>query len=273
MIDYLELCQNKKDEKNFIKKFEKEKKNLYNEVFSGTQKLWKSSNSKIILLKMEKTFARKFIKNDNKVAYIEIFQEQRANLMGITKNISFIYLPCQDNINDYDKNKCIGFRYFESSIVKKCKYFTLIKRYDNRFFILEKDKSILDINGEPFYNEELNCYSIMKNIVFEKYKNKFMSFPMGELFPEVIGYAYSVISLGKFKGFITVEPLILDPLNEESLIERLPDELEDNIGYIEPVFFDSHISVIFIKKSSYNNRGRVNIVINMSRNHLDKYII
>ena len=110
MIDYLELCQNKKDEKNFIKKFEKGKKNFYNEVFSGTQKLWKSSNSKIILLKMEKTFARKFIKNDNKVAYIEIFQEQRANLMGITKNISFIYLPCQDNINDYDKNKCIGFR-------------------------------------------------------------------------------------------------------------------------------------------------------------------
>lgn len=275
MIDYLELCQNKRDEKKFIKKFEKEKKNLYNEVFSGTQKLWKSSNSKINinLLKMEKTFARKYIKNDNKVAYIEIFQEQRATLMGISKNISFIYLPCKNNSNHYDKDKCIGFRYFESSIVKKCKYFTLIKRYDNRFFILEKDKSILDINGEPFYEEELNCYSIMKNIVFEKYKNKIMSFPMGELFPEVIGYAYSVISLGKFKGFITVEPLILDPLNEESRIERLPDELEDNIGYIEPVFFDNHISVIFIKKSSYNNIGRVNIVLDMSRYHLDKYIL
>ena len=192
--------------------------------------------------------------------------------MGISKNISFIYFPCKDNRYEYDKNKCIGFRYFESSIVKKCKYFTLIKRYDNRFFILEKDNSILDINGDSFYDEELNCYSIMKNIVFEKYKNKIMSFPRGELFPEIIGYAYSIISLGKVKGFIAVEPLVLDPLNDESRIERLPDELEENIGYIEPIILDNHISVVFIKKSLYNNRGRVNIVLDMSRYHLDKNI-
>ena len=69
-----------------------------------------------------------------------------------------------------------------------------------------------------------------------------MTFPMGELFPEIIGYIYSIISL---KGFIT-EPLILDPLNDESRVERLPEELEENIGYIEPILFNKHISVVFI---------------------------
>jgi hypothetical protein len=99
-----------------------------------------------------------------------------------------------------------------------------------------------------------------------------MSFPMGELFPEIIGYIYSIISLGKVKGFIGLEPLILDPLNDDSRVERLPEELEENIGYIEPILFDNHISVVFIKKSSYNNRGRVNIIFDMSRYHLDNNI-
>jgi len=273
MIDYLELFHNGKDKKICGKNLEKEKRILCKKIFSGTQKLWKSSNPKANVVKMEKTFARKFIKNDKKVAYFEIFEEQRAKLMGISKNISFIFLPCKDNSNEYDKNNCIGFRYFESSIVKKCNYFTLIKAYDKRFFILEKEKSILDIDGNSFYDEELNCYSIMKNIIFEKYKNKTMSFPMGELFPEIIGYIYSIISLGKVKGFITIEPLILDPLNDESRVERLPEELEENIGYIEPILFDNHISVVFIKKSSYNNRGRVNMIFDMSRYHLDNNIL
>ena len=272
MIDYLELFHTGKDKIICSKNLEKEKTILYKEIFSGTQKLWKSSNSKENLLKMKKSFIRKFIKDDKKIAYFEILEEQRAQLMGISKNISFIYLPCKDNNNEYDKNNCIGFRYFESSKVKKCKYFTLIKRYDKRFFILEKDNSILDIDGDSFYDEELNCYSIMKNIIFEKYKNKIMSFPMGELFPEIIGYIYSIISLGKVKGFIAIEPLILDPLNDDSRVERLPEELEENIGYIEPILFDNHISVVFIKKSSYNNRGRVNIIFDMSRYHLDNNI-
>ena len=57
-----------------------------------------------------------------------------------------------------------------------------------------------------------------------------------------------LISLGKFKGFKVVESLILDLLNKESLIEQLPEILEENIGYIEPIIFDNHISVTFIKK-------------------------
>ena len=45
-----------------------------------------------------------------------------------------------------------------------------------------------------------------------------------------------------------MEPLILDPLNKESLIEQLPEILEENIGYIEQIIFDNHISVTLIKK-------------------------
>ena len=118
----------------------------------------------------------------------------------------------------------------------------------------------------------MDCYSIIKDIVFEKYKNEIIT-PQVEIFPEIIGFIYSLKSLGKFKDFIPVEPLILEPLKEESLIEKLPNNLEENIGYIEPLIFDNHISVALIKKSIFNNKGRVNIVLDMSRYHVEENII
>ena len=104
----------------------------------------------------------------------------------------------------------------------------------------------------------------MENIVLEKYKNESVT-PIGESFMEIIGYIYSFVSLGKFKGFIVIEPLILEPFNEESKIEKLPEALEEDIGYIEPIIFDHHISIALIKKVISNNRGRVNIILDMSR--------
>ena len=87
----------------------------------------------------------------------------------------------------------------------------------------------------------------MRNIIFENYKNEIVT-PRGEVFLEIFGFIYSLISLGKFKGFKVVEPLILDPLNQESRIGKLHEELVENIGYIEPIIFDNHISVTLIKK-------------------------
>ena len=66
MIDYLELFHNGKDKKIWSKNLEKDNTILCKKIFSGTQKLWKSSNSKANSLKMEKTFARKFIKDNKK---------------------------------------------------------------------------------------------------------------------------------------------------------------------------------------------------------------
>ena len=182
-----------------------------------------------------------------------------------------LYAPLENDTDKYDKRKCIGFRFYEKSNFEKCNYFTLVVKYDKKFFILEKVKTILDFDGKTFYDENLNCYSVMRNIIFEKYKNDIVT-PRGEVFPEIFGFIYSLISLGKFKGFKVVEPLILDPLNKESLIEQLPEILEENIGYIEPIIFDNHISVTLIKKGPYKDRERTNAVIDMSRYHVEENI-
>lgn len=107
-----------------------------------------------------------------------------------------------------------------------------------------------------------------EKIIFEKYKKRQILFSFGELFPEIIGFIYSIISLGQFKGFLALEPLILEPLNKESCIEYFPEILQDeDIGYIEPVLYDNHISVLMIKKSSYF-KTRINILIDFSRYHI-----
>ena len=69
----------------------------------------------------------------------------------------------------------------------------------------------------------------MRNIVFEKYKNKILS-PKGEYFPEIFGFIYSLIYLREFKGFQVIEPLSLESLKEETRIEKLPEVLEENFG-------------------------------------------
>jgi hypothetical protein len=74
----------------------------------------------------------------------------------------------------------------------------------------------------------LNCYSIIRNIIFEKDKNEII--PKGEYFLEIFGFIYSLIYLGKFKGFQVIKPLVLEPLKEETRIEKLPEVLEKNFG-------------------------------------------
>ena len=69
----------------------------------------------------------------------------------------------------------------------------------------------------------------MRNIVFEKYKNKILS-PKREYFPEIFGFIHSLIYLWKLKGFQVIEPVVLEPLKEETRIEKLPEVLEKNFG-------------------------------------------
>ena len=249
-------------------------KYLYNDYFQKTAKLWKEYDPKLKLFEKIDS-GRIFLKNGTP-SYYEIYKEPRLRIMGISEKISILYPPLEKDNHKYDEKNCIGFRYYEKSNEEKGNYFTLVKRYDNRFFVLEKGKEkeeqIFDVNGETFYEENLNCFSIMQNIVFEKYKNEIVC-PRGEIFPAIIGFAYSLITLKKFKDFIPIEPLILEPLNEESKIEKLPDKLEPKIGYIEPIMFDDHISVAVIKKSDKKISGRVNIIFDMSRYHIDDNLL
>ena len=267
MEDYLEISYDSNPKGNTIK--EAEHTNLYDDCFKGTSKLWKYYDSKIDLI--ESTDLRRIFLKKGKPAYYEIFEDKRTDIIGISKKISFLYTPSLKDNKLYDKDNCIGFRYYEKNKSERCNYFTLIKKYDKKFYILEKEKNICDINGELFYDEKLDCYSVMRNIVFEKYKNKIMS-PKGEYFPEIFGFIYSLIYLGKFKGFQVIEPLSLETLKEETRIEKLPEVLEENFGYIEPILFDNHISVAFIKKSKVKIKGRVNIIFDMSRYHVEENI-
>ena len=255
----------------------KEKENLFDDYFTGTEKLWKNDNPKNIndILCETKICGRQFLKQ-GQISYLEIFEDKRTNLLGMSNKISLLYIPHECKNNEYNENKCIGFRYYDKNKEEKCHYFTLIKRYDNsRFFILEKENNIIDSEGESFYNEKLDCFSIIKEIVFEKLckENNIIDIINGELIQEILGFAYALVSKGKFKSFIALEPLILDSLNYETKIEKIPKNLEENVGYIEPLLYNNHVSVVLIKKSEYNPRKRVNIFLDMSKYHSNENLL
>ena len=71
--------------------------------------------------------------------------------MGISKNITFIHLYESKNENLYIKNKFIGFRYYTNEQKSSdSQFFTLVNRYDSKYYILEKNKIIKDIDGKKF---------------------------------------------------------------------------------------------------------------------------
>lgn len=256
--------------KNNISFQPKEKKyhNKYDQFINKTEKLWKTNNQKYIqdLESEKKIIGRKFLVGDQ-ISYLEIFEDQKLTILGLSKKITLLYLPLDNQNNQYDPNNCIGFRYYQKDWNEKCNYFTLINRYKKKYYILEKSQQLRDVNNELFYDENLDCFALIKNIVYEKYiypKSKRIS--NGELFPELIGYAYAIHSLKNFKNnFKIIEPFIPDRTDEESLKEELPEILEPGIGYIEPIFFDSHVAVLLVTKSKNENKKRFNVLFDLSR--------
>ena len=241
-----------------------EKKNQFDIFFIGTEKL--NDNPKYIqkFVIDEKVVGRKFFNKENEIKYLEIFNNKILDLMGISKNITFIHLYEKENKKGYDENKFIGFRYYEREPKNlSSKYFTLIKKYDSKFYILEKNKKIKDINNKDFYDSFLDCFSIIDNIIYKKYRNQ-NRIMNGETFPEIIGYCYGLISCEKFKNFICIEPLIPDISNPETLKENIPSKLEENITYLEPLICDGHISLILF---TMIENFRFNIILDMSRFH------
>ena len=262
-LNYL-LEKLEKKPKSQKPKDEGEKMNQFDEYLRGTEKL--NANHKFIqdFVVDEKVIGRKFLNKKNEIKYLELFNNQILEFMGISKNITFIHLYDKEKNKEYDENRFIGFRYFEKDPKSlDSKYFTLIKRYDSKFYILEKNKEIKDINDNIFFDPNLDCFSIIDNIIYTKYKNKDRIIN-GETFPEIIGYCYGLISLGKFKKFICIEPLIPNVSNPESLKENIPDKLEENITYLEPLICDGHISLIIF---TMIENLRFNIILDMSRFH------
>lgn len=240
------------------------KDNKYDKFFEMTEKI--SLNSKYIkdFLFEKKIIGRKFLNNNNEVKYVEIFKNNKFNLLGISPNITFLHLYEPDKENDYNENKFIGFRFYEKGSEQlDSKYFTLINRYDSKYFILEKNKFIRDINNEYFFDKELDCFLIIHDIIIQKYKDNNNTI-YGETFPEIIGYCYALKVLNKFNNFIFIEPLIPEPFKPETLIEEIPSKLVDNITYIEPLIYNDHISLIIFTEIK---NIRYNIILDMSRYH------
>jgi len=112
-----------------------------------------------------KIIGRKFCNKNNEIKYIEIFKNKKLDLMGISPNITFLHSYEPKLEKEYDENNFIGFRYYEEGInVHDTKYFTLIKRYNSKYYILEKNSSINDIYDEKFENPNLDCFSIIYKI-------------------------------------------------------------------------------------------------------------
>ena len=114
-----------------------------------------------------------------------------------------------------------------------------------------------------YFYKNLDCFSIINKIIHEKYKNK-TTIMNGETFPEIIGYCYGLNSLKNFKNLIFIEPLVPNPFNPDSLIEDIPNKLEEDVIYFEPLISDGHISLI-IFANVFNIR--INIILDMSRYH------
>ena len=214
----------------------------------------------------KKLLGKIFLDKNKKGKYIELFHNIQMSAFGISPNITFIHSYSDDNKIHYDPLKFIGFRYYENGPQQEGNFFTLIKVNNYKFFILEKNESVKDINDNLFYEEKLNCYEIIRKIIFNKHKKEIIG-AKGDIFPELIGYCYALTFLDSKKNFKFMEPIIYDLNVKNCIIDNIPEIIKDNYIYIEPFIYDGHISLImsFCAKDGL----RYNIILDMSSYHFD----
>ena len=245
------------------------------EFFSDSEK-YEGKNTKFITPFMNEKkieIGRLFLNKNKKVKYVEIFKNKKMEILGISENITFLHEFFENRKEHYNPDKFIGFRYYESNKNDKKEpyvngnYFTLVRNNYKKYFILEKDFSLKDINGNKFYDEKINCYQIMKKIIFEKHKNKPIG-DSGDIFPEIIGYCFALVYSTKIDNIIFLEPLIAN-LESKFCVEesRKIEQFKKGVIYIEPFIYDGHIStIIFV----YTNTARYNILMDMSHYHFKR---
>ena len=132
--------------------------------------LYKSGkyNALIKVINNPKTNEQKriFYKNGGSVGYIEIIQNpELAFAYNISKKIYFLFECKNEEKLIIDEKRCFGFRYYNS----KNEYCTLLKIGDDNE---EDDYQFLEkLKGNSFYNEELDCFSIVYDSIFSRYEN------------------------------------------------------------------------------------------------------
>jgi len=202
-----------------------------------------------IIFKEKNIHKRIFYKNINEVGYIEVIKDPSLAYAHETcEHITFLF-ECREEDNiAINGNKCFGFRYYNHLNNKYC---TLLKENEDNeddYFFLE---NLEKINNEKnlFFKPNLDCFEIIFDCIFSKYKkvnNEFKDFPLILESPiyEIIGFYYSVLSKSteyfKFHKIHSIN--ILNDIDFTSNIKRNNNELILNIM---PLLFDGHISILF----------------------------
>ena len=190
----------------------------------------------------------KFEGNKRYIGYLEIFQFPGfAFSFKISKRISFLFECTNEKNLSFNEKRCFGFRYYNNNN----KYCTLLKIGDtelDNYEFLEKIKN----SDNEFYNVELDCFSIVYESIFSKFKensNEFNSIVKEGPIYEILGFCYALI----FKStecFKFHRPYIPDVTNIKDITQPLLNEIDENKLYAIPILYDGHISILFCFKKN-----------------------
>ena len=226
-------------------------------IFKDTVKYSKEKKSdliQIIIKEKIKLNQRIFYKKSkNEVGYIEVFQNSSLSYSHqLSEYISFLF-ECDSNDNHkIDSNKCFGFRYYDLNN----NYCTLLKSEDDNednYYFLEK----LNEMDNEFYDGEIDCFKIIFDSVFTRYKNNkndnnnfiFQTIIERPLY-ELLGFSYSILYKStdkiEFHKMHTVE--LMTDIDFTSYIKKEDDKSKLNIM---PILFDGHISLLFFVDENY----------------------
>ena len=259
MIDFFQSYVQKSDseeekEEEKVNQVEREKKIVENIVGCDIEKCIKGTSLYIpkqknnlikeIINPKKNEYHKIFYKSDGKIGYIEVFQSPELSLaFKISKNISFLFESMDEDKLLVNNNKCFGFRYYNS----KKEYCTLLKiGNDDRdeYKFLEKIKEDENI----FYNEKLDCFSIVLESIFSRYEKEYNDYSLtlneGPLY-EILGFSHAILfKSNEYCKFH--KPYSIDIMNVNKFTNNIPFLNDDKVVHIMPILFDGHISILFL---------------------------
>ena len=182
-------------------------------------------------------------------------------MSNLNKQITFLFPP-----NERNDEAIIGIRYYKNNWREsKDGYFTLVKKNENRYEILENLKNnVKDIEGNSFFINKLNCEKIIENVIFNKYLGNY-DFILGLSLIELLGFIYSAKE-NSIKKCIITGPFMPNPLEKQSYKESFDSEPHKNVLYLRPLLYLNHVSILlFILKE---NNERKNVLLDISLFHI-----
>ena len=246
----------------------KENENIIAKGFiEGTEQLvnYKINNNNQLIKDIKdssQVIGRQFFKKNDNIGYEEIFlNENYRFLSNLDEQFSILFPP-----GTKDFKKLIGIRYFRKNVRNiEGGYFTLIINENIKLEIYEKNENIKDIIGKPFYNENIDCFKIMQNILFDKYENDKDKYYFGNFSViEILGLIVSAKQV-KIDNCIIMDPFIPN-LFDKKTIKESTKNFNENYLYLEPILYNSHISLLLIFFSS-KDKCRNNFLFDMSNFH------